>query len=155
MAGNSDEKNQSRVIGVSDVQRQQAPVMGVRVGWITMLSWCALGLESILRPQQENIRDLIWMLPFTLTAVTFSCVHRVQRSANRLENFGYGFLMFAMVLVLLGNIGLLTNQPLLATMSFPWGDCCGRLLSSPDAFITGHASAIDNVTNDPRTLLLR
>jgi hypothetical protein len=75
-----------------------------------------------MRPEPENYRDLVWLLLFALTAVTFSFLHGVQRSGRAaLERIGYAAVMVAMALVTLGNLGLVTDQPLLAAMSFPWG----------------------------------
>ena len=102
--------------------RRRLAAIGIRVGWVTAVCWTVFGLESILRPEPQNYRDLVWVLPFTLTAVTFSFLHGVQRSVQAgLERVGYAAVMTAMALVVLGNVGLVTDQPLLAAMSFPWG----------------------------------
>ncbi len=93
--------------------------------WIAALAaacWIALGIDSIVRPQQVNYRDALWMLPFALTAVAFAYVHVAQRAkAQKWEPFAFHFLMIASVLVFLGNVGVLADQPLLAAFSFPWG----------------------------------
>jgi hypothetical protein len=62
------------------------------------------------------------MIPFVLSAVAFFFVHAAQRAkAPRWESTAFYFLMLASALVFLGNVGILTAQPLLATFSFPWG----------------------------------
>ncbi|GAA4467574.1 hypothetical protein GCM10023189_51500 [Nibrella saemangeumensis] len=95
---------------------------GWRTGLLATFSWIALGIESIIHPQQNNIRDLYWMIPFTLTALTFVYLHRLQRSATFLtEQIAFYALMGSMALVWLGNVGLLTDQPLLTIFSFPYG----------------------------------
>ena len=102
--------------------RRRLASVGIRVGLVTAACWTVFGLESILRPEPENYRDLVWVLPFSLTAVTLTFLHGVQRSAQAgLERVGYAGVMTAMALVVLGNVGLVTDQPLLAAMSFPWG----------------------------------
>ena len=110
-----------RVEAALDDRRRLASV-GIRFGWVTAACWTIFGLESILRPEPQNYRDLVWVLPFTLTAVTFSFLHGVQRSARAgLERVGYAAVVTAMALVVLGNVGLVTGQPLLAALRFPWG----------------------------------
>lgn len=94
---------------------------GSRLAWWAAVSWFALGVESILRPVQANYRDLIWMLPFTLTALAFIYVHYVQRSDSLAERIGFYSVMIASTLVFSGNIGLLTDQPMLSVLAFPWG----------------------------------
>jgi hypothetical protein len=97
-------------------------VRGSVTAGLAAICWIALGMESILRPQQENYRDAIWMIPFALTAGTFVFVHAVQRSREaRFERFSFYVVMTASVLVFLGNVGLLASQPILARFSFPWG----------------------------------
>src|SRR3954468_5551052 len=104
------------------VARARLAATGVRVGWIAAACWFVFGLESIVRPEQENVRDLVWAVPFALTGVTFTFLHLVQRDrAARVERVGYALTMVAMALVVLGNVGLLANRPVLAALSFPWG----------------------------------
>src|SRR5262249_55723091 len=99
---------------------------GSLVAWFAAVCWVALGVESIVRPEQENYRDIVWMLPFALTAVTFLFIHATQRAAQRsesgrLERVAFYLAMTASALAILGNVGLLTDYALLATLSFPWG----------------------------------
>lgn len=84
--------------------------------------WIALGLESIVRPEQENYRDWLWMLPFTLTMLTFYFVHLAQRGARQnVERAGFYFVMIASGLTVLGNVGVSLEQRTLAVLGFPWG----------------------------------
>ena len=79
-------------------------------------------MESIVRPYQENYRDLVWMIPFALTVVALVYLHAVQSSAMlRVERAGFCAVMVASAVTLLGSVGLLTNQPVLARFGFPWG----------------------------------
>jgi len=69
-----------------------------------------------------NFRDAVWMIPFSLTAAAFIYLHLLQRSrAAMLEAIGFYAVMMASLLAFLGNVGVLTNFPLLAKFGFPWG----------------------------------
>lgn len=84
--------------------------------------WILFGLESIVRPVQDNLRDAVWMLPFALTAAAFWYVHRVQASPGMpWERAAFHMLMTASALVFCGNAGLVTGHPALAVLAFPWG----------------------------------
>jgi hypothetical protein len=111
---------------------ERAAIVGARVGFAAAACWIALGTESILRPEPANYRDALWMIPFALTTLTFAAVHVAQRErAAAPERVGFALLMVASVLVFLGNVGLLADQPLLATFSFPWGAllwCLGMIV---------------------------
>jgi hypothetical protein len=107
-------------------ERVAIPVCGPRLGslagWASTIAWIVLGLDSILRPVQDNRRDVFWWLPFGLFVMSLVAVHRVQRSrALRIEPYAYGTVMLASALVLLGNLGVMFNNSLLATMGFPGG----------------------------------
>jgi hypothetical protein len=83
--------------------------------------WIVLGIESIVRPEQENYRDGLWMLPFALTAIAFVYVHVLQRNTEmRFEKFTFWFLIAASVLVFSGNVGLLGGWQTLSRLNFPW-----------------------------------
>ena len=75
-----------------------------------------------MRPEQENYRDWLWIIPFALTALALYFVHVVQRGAHQnLERAGFYFVMFASALTFLGNIGVSLEQRTLAMFGFPWG----------------------------------
>jgi hypothetical protein len=95
---------------------------GVRVSALAGACWIAFGLESILRPEQDNTRDAVWMLPWVLTAVALWFVHKLQRAPmERLERTSFALLMTTFAVVFLGNFGLVANVPSLTLFAFPWG----------------------------------
>jgi hypothetical protein len=84
--------------------------------------WIALGLESIVIPGQRSYRDALWFVPFSLTLVAFSFLHRLQRSPRcRFEFAGFVATIVSMVLVMIGNIGVVTRQSSMAVFGFPLG----------------------------------
>ena len=104
----------STVIGAAEI--------GSRLGWLAAVCWVILGVESIVRPEQENYRDGLWMVPWVITAVTICYVHGVNRARpSGLEMLGFWVLIVSMALVFLGNLGLLIDAPMLAVLSFPFG----------------------------------
>jgi hypothetical protein len=95
---------------------------GAVIAGLAATCWVALGLESIVIPAQRNYRDALWFVPFALTLAAFRYMHRLQRSAGvRLECWGFAVTMASMVLVMIGNIGALTNQAAMAVLAFPLG----------------------------------
>jgi hypothetical protein len=110
------------IFSAKNLSSARLAMRGAVTAAVAAVCWIALGMESILRPQQENYRDALWMVPFALNAITLVFVHALQRSPEaRFERLGFYFVMSASVLVFLGNVGLLASQPLLAKFSFPWG----------------------------------
>jgi len=98
---------------------------GARFGWISTIAWIVLGMDSILRPVQDNRRDVFWWFPFAFMMLAIVAVHRVQRWRGLpVERYTYYSVMFASALALLGNLGLVFNMPLLAKL--------GSRLSPPD-----------------------
>ena len=106
---------------VASTQAQKAPatakipVPGAKTGILAAYAaagcWIALGLESIIRPEQENYRDWLWLVPFLLTMLTFYFVHLVQSGVGQnMERAGFYFVMVASVLALLGNLGVSLEQ---------------------------------------------
>jgi hypothetical protein len=117
---------------VASPQVQKAPTIreipvrwawtGIWVAYTAAACWIALGLESIVRPEQENYRDWLWMVPFALTMLAFYFVHMLQRGAGQnMERAGFYFVMIASTLAFLGNLGVSFQQRVLATLGFPWG----------------------------------
>lgn len=103
-------------------ERVSPPRFGYFAGLASTVAWIVLGLDSISRPVQDNRRDVFWWLPFGLFVVSVVAVHRVQRSgALRMERYTYWAVMLASGLALLGNLGVMFNNSLLATMGFPGG----------------------------------
>lgn len=85
------------------------------------ITWFGMGLESILRPFQDNRREAFWPIPFVFTIIAFTCVHLLHRGRSRTERFGFVMLAIASALVLLGNIGLQLNIPPLEKLEAPLG----------------------------------
>ena len=94
---------------------------GSRIAFAAAIAWIVLGVDSIARPRQVNARDTFWMLPFILTMLAFMYLHRVQRGNSRLERVSYHAVMISCWLVLLGNIGIQTEQKSLSALGFPGG----------------------------------
>lgn len=95
---------------------------GAKVGAAAAACWVAFGMESILRPVQDNRRDAAWMIPWVLTIATLWFVHRLQTwSGARWERTAFRVLMFTMALVFCGNIGLVAGVPALTVFTMPWG----------------------------------
>jgi hypothetical protein len=95
---------------------------GIWVAYAAATCWIALGLESIVLPEQENYRDWLWIVPFGLTMLTFYFVHLAQRGAGQnVERASFYFVMIASGLTVLGNVGVSLEQRTLAVLGFPWG----------------------------------
>ncbi|HEY6182278.1 MAG TPA: hypothetical protein VIW67_08530, partial [Terriglobales bacterium] len=86
------------------------------------VSWVLLGIESIVRPRQVNFRDVVWIIPFSLTTAAFVYLHLVQRSReSKVETIGFYAVIIASLLAFLGNVGVQLDAPMLAKFGFPWG----------------------------------
>lgn len=95
---------------------------GALYGWLAAVAWVAVGVESIVRPEQHNYREMLWWVPFVFMTLTLIYVHLVQRErGGRLERITFWLVMFASGLVLLGNLGLVFNVAALASLGFPGG----------------------------------
>jgi hypothetical protein len=68
-------------------------------------AWTALGLESILRPEQHNYRDYVMFVPWLLTLVAIIGIHQIQRAyGGRLERWGFAAVAASMTLGALAAI---------------------------------------------------
>lgn len=85
------------------------------------ITWSGMGVESILRPIQDNRREMFWPLPFVCTVVAFACIHLLQRNRSRLERVGWFAITVGSALMLLGNIGLQLNIRSLGFLDAPLG----------------------------------
>jgi len=95
--------------------------LGFRCGLVGALAWFAMGVESVLRPFQDNRRETFWPLPFVLTIMALVCVHLIQRGRSRTERLGFASVMAASALMLVGNIGLQLNVRSLEGLGAPAG----------------------------------
>jgi hypothetical protein len=100
---------------------RRAAINGFRFSMAAAMAWIVLGVDSVVRPIQDNRRDTFWMLPFVLTTVTFVYLHQVQSSRSKLERFSYYLVMVASVLAFVGNIGIQTGSRSLSALGFPGG----------------------------------
>jgi hypothetical protein len=63
---------------------------GARSRWISAALWVLLGIDSIVRPVQDNRRDVFWWFPYFFMMLTIIAVHRVQRRKDlHLERYTY------------------------------------------------------------------
>ncbi|CAN5828053.1 hypothetical protein BH23CHL2_BH23CHL2_28030 [soil metagenome] len=60
-------------------------------------AWAGLSFESIIRPDPESYRDVLFLIPWTLTAVALCYLHMIQRDHyGRLGTIGFGVAIGAM-----------------------------------------------------------
>lgn len=64
-----------------------------RVAFATAILWAALGIDSLVRAHQDNRRDFVVLVPFTLTAIVLWLIGQMQSTArDRLERLTSGLL---------------------------------------------------------------
>jgi len=101
---------------------------GALWGYVSMTLWIVLGIDSIVRPVQDNRREVFWWFPYAFMMLTIIAVHRVQRRDDfRLERVMFWVVLVAWVLVLFGNLGLVFNIPALLPLGFPGGAIVGAV----------------------------
>jgi hypothetical protein len=104
------------------MQKNRLLSLGVRVAALGAVAWIALGIDSILRPVEDDRRDVVWMIPFALTLISFWLIHTAQKLAGgRFERIAYWSVMTASALAFAGIIGLVFGIPSLETLGFPLG----------------------------------
>jgi len=70
---------------------KKSAVTASRVAFTTAILWAALGIDSLARPYQDNRRDFVVLVPFTLTAVVLWLIGQTQLTArDRLERVTSG-----------------------------------------------------------------
>jgi hypothetical protein len=94
---------------------------GAMAGYAGAVCWAAMGVDSVLRPWQDNRRDTFWMLPFVLTMIAFYFVHRVQQGRSKWEAPAFWTVILASALTFLGSVGLQLNIAWLKGLGFPGG----------------------------------
>ena len=111
-------------IGVQSGQRARMEALRSLGYWsatTALVTWSAMGVESVLRPFQDNRRENFWPLPFLCTVVAFTCVHLLHKGRSRTERFGFAMMAIASGLMLLGNLGLQLNIKPLERLQAPMG----------------------------------
>jgi hypothetical protein len=99
------------------MQKNRLLSLGVRVAALGAVAWIALGIDSILRPVEDDRRDVVWMIPFALTLISFWLIHTAQKLAGgRFERIAYWSVMTASALAFAGIIGLVFGIPSLETL---------------------------------------
>lgn len=111
----------SLVSGTQPARREQLVTVGFWSAIAAFITWTAMGIESVLRPFQDNHRETFWPLPFVCTIAAFTCIHLLQRGRSRTERVGWVLVVIASALMLLGDIGLQLNIPLLERLNAPLG----------------------------------
>ena len=101
---------------------KKAVVTATRVAFTTAAWWAVLGIDSLARPYQDNRRDFVVLVPFTLTAIVLWFMGRMQSSRrDRLERVTFWALMIACFLTVLGGVGNVLHNALLEKLGFPAG----------------------------------
>lgn len=93
-----------------------------RIGFAAAAAWVALGLESTVVGGEHHYRDGLVCIPWVLTMVTFAGLYVAQR--DRLARWGrvaFGVMELTMVLIILGQAGVIFDLPLLRGLGFPLG----------------------------------
>lgn len=110
---------------IADIPTTASTATLVKYGYwsaaAAFVTWFGMGLESILRPFQDNRREAFWPIPFVFTMAAFTCVHLLHRGRSRTERFGFVMLAIASGLVLAGNVGLQLHIPALEKLQAPLG----------------------------------
>lgn len=101
---------------------KKSAATATRVAFTTATLWAALGFDSLARPYQDNRRDFVVLVPFTLTAVVLWFIGQMQLTArDRLERVTFWVLMVACCFTVLGGIGNVSHNALLEHLGFPTG----------------------------------
>lgn len=79
-------------------------------------------MDSIIRPVQDNRRDVLWFLPFLSFVVGYLSLGAIQKRAKRrYERAAFYVLVLASVAVALGQLGIVLEIPALQRLGFPGG----------------------------------
>jgi hypothetical protein len=72
------------------------------------LAWLALGVESIVRPDPRDYRDIAFLVPWCLTLAGVIALERLQRARlGRVGRIGFVGLVVAMLAVIAGSVALM------------------------------------------------
>ena len=110
---------------------------------IAATAWILLGAESVLRPGSMSYRDSVWLIPWSMTAVTLVYLHMVQRDrAGRLEPGSFWAVITAMGLAAAGTVGVLLDIDALKVLGFPLGAVLWIAAMVPFGVATGRAGVL-------------
>ena len=85
-------------------------------------AWWALSLESIVRPDPEGYRNVLFLVPWLLSAAAIAGLHLRQRHrAGRLGQIGAWTTLTAMLAAAVGTLSALTDSDALLWLGFPVG----------------------------------
>ena len=74
-------------------------------------AWFALGIESIVRPDPRDFRNIAFVMPWALTLMAIVTLHRMQRHrGDRLELHGYRAVVVTMIVAGLGHLVLVATD---------------------------------------------
>lgn len=97
-------------------------IAGTCVAFVAATLWAALGIDSLVRPIQDNRRDFVVLAPFFLTTLVLWFIGQMQKQRrDRLERVTFWVLITACCLTLLGGIGNVLHSPLLEHLGVPAG----------------------------------
>ncbi len=93
-----------------------------RAGLAGAAAWFALGLESTVVGGEHHYRDAVWFVPWVLTGLAVAGLYLAQRQRLcRRGRVAFLALAITMLLVLVGQVGVIFDVPALAVLGFPVG----------------------------------
>jgi len=81
-----------------------------RLAALCGIAWMGLGIESIVRQEPHNYRDVLIYVPWVLLLLTVTGIHQMQRRSDRkLERAGYHGVVGSMALAYVAGVLMLTD----------------------------------------------
>lgn len=118
---NSRRERDLMVTHIRNSDRELARLAGA-LGMFGGLTWIALAGDSILRPDPQHYRDALFLVPWTLYAVTLGCIHRLQRhGAGTIERWGFCAVTITATLVAIAQVDLVIGTEAIQGLGFPLG----------------------------------
>ncbi len=107
------------------------------------VAWVLLGAESVARPGVYHVRDVVWVVPWLLTAAAFAGLHQRQRRRDRRgERWSFRLVMAAMGAVLVGQAGVVLDVAALKVLGFPLGALLWLAALIPFGVATARAGVV-------------
>jgi hypothetical protein len=95
---------------------------GAYFAYFSALAWICIGVDSIVRPQQDNRRDALWFICFVPFMVAFWCLSKIHEPLrSRFERVTFWVLIVASALAMTGQIGNVFEIHPLQVLGFPLG----------------------------------